>query len=74
MVRQEIRIAKILERMILPFSGVGIGHDPLWSDSVRSGEVIHECGYLESNQNWKFPSVFGLLWRLEYQKPFAFGF
>jgi len=49
-----------------PFSGVGIGHDPLWSDSPRSGVVIHECGYLESNQNWNFPSVFGPFWRLYY--------
>ena len=72
--RQEIRIAKILGRMILPFSGVGIGHDPLWSDSARSGVMMHEFGYLESNQNWKFPSVFGPFWRLKYQKPFAFGF
>lgn len=28
--------------------------------------VIHECGYLESNQNWNFPSVFGPFWRLYY--------
>ena len=45
---------------------MGIGHDPLWSDSPRSGVVIHECGYLESNQNWNFPSVFGPFWRLYY--------
>jgi AraC-like DNA-binding protein len=49
-----------------PFSGVGIIHDPLWADSPRSGVVIHECGYLEANENWNFPSVFGPFWRLYY--------
>lgn len=49
-----------------PFSGVGIMHDPLWAESPRSGVVIHECGYLEANENWNFPSVFGPFWRLYY--------
>lgn len=49
-----------------PFSGVGIAHDPLWGDPSRSGVLIHECGYLSSNQNWNFPSVFGPFWRLYF--------
>lgn len=47
-----------------PFSGVGIMHEPLWADSPHSGVIIHESGYLQSNQNWNFQTVFSPFWRL----------
>lgn len=49
-----------------PFSGVGIVHEPLWADSPHSGVIIHESGYLASNQNWNFQTVFSPFWRLYY--------
>lgn len=49
-----------------PFSGVGIEFDPLGVKPGRTGITLHEAGYLPSNREWNFPSVFSPFWRLYY--------
>jgi AraC-like DNA-binding protein len=49
-----------------PVSGVGIVHDPDWSNPPPRGAVIHECGFLEANKHWNFTRVFSPFWRLYF--------
>jgi len=49
-----------------PFSGVGIEFDPLGVKPGRTGITLHESGYLPTNRDWSFPSVFSPFWRLYY--------
>ena len=49
-----------------PVSGVGIVHDPDWTNPPPRGVVIHECGFLEVNKHWNFTRVFSPFWRLYF--------
>jgi AraC-like DNA-binding protein len=49
-----------------PVSGVGIVHDPDWTNPPPGSAVIHECGFLEANKNWNFTRVFSPFWRLYF--------
>ena len=49
-----------------PVSGVGIVHDPDWTNPPPRGVVIHECGFLEANKHWNFTRVFSPFWRLYF--------
>jgi AraC family transcriptional regulator, arabinose operon regulatory protein len=49
-----------------PVSGVGIMHDPDWTNPPPRGAVLHECGYLEENRTWNFTRVFSPFWRLYF--------
>ena len=49
-----------------PVSGVGIVHDPDWTNPPRGGAVVHECGYLPANTGWNFTRVFSPFWRLYF--------
>lgn len=49
-----------------PVSGVGIVHDPDWTNPPPRGVVIHECGFLKANKNWNFTRVFSPFWRLYF--------
>ena len=51
-----------------PFSGVGIEYDPLGIKPGRTGITVHEAGYLASNREWNYPSVFSPFWRLYYNR------
>jgi AraC-like DNA-binding protein len=47
-----------------PFSGVGVEFYPLGAEPGPAGIVLHESGYLASNAQWNYPSVFSPFWRL----------
>jgi AraC-like DNA-binding protein len=49
-----------------PYSGVGVEYDPVGVKPGRAGVTLHESGYLPTNSDWNFPSVFSPFWRLYF--------
>lgn len=49
-----------------PFSGVGVEFFPLGVPADHAGFVLHEVGYLASNDWWNFANVLSPFWRLYY--------